>query len=342
MKVTWLIPTTRLNKFIPSSFYRHKIVKRYLYDRVEASIWIRCLQLISYLEEYGVRCRVNEPEAEADIVVFVRWQDAMAYDAMQRQKDKGRKVVFDLCINYFDETGLYDGQYGVASKQVEEALKIVKLADVITCGSEFIKGRASDFHPHTVYLPESIDLRHFHFSKPKSDFFKPVLTAIWSGQPCKAAELAETYRALTKRNIPLAIISEKKPELPGAYIFYPWSYKTFPQYILNGELCISPRRTDNPYDMGHSHFKIGVFMAQGVPAIASSLPSYKEVINKTGGGMVCDSKSTWEDTLDSVLENRQMLWEWSQTARSGMMQYSTESITKKYIRLFERLCDSRQ
>jgi hypothetical protein len=340
MKVTWFIPTTWLNNLIPSSFYRHKIVKRYLYDRTEASIWIRCLQLIPYLEEYGVSCRVNEPEAEADIVVFVRWQDDIAYDVMQRQKDKGRKVVFDLCINYFDETGLYQGEYGVASKQVEETLRIVKLADVLTCGSEFIKGRASKFHSHTVYLPESIDMRHFHFKKPKSDFLKPVLTAVWSGQPCKAAELAETYQTLTKRNIPLAIISEKRPEIPGPYTFFHWSYNTFPEYILKGELCISPRRTDNPYDLGHSHFKIGVFMAQGVPAIASSLPSYIEVVNKTGGGRICDSKSAWEDTLDNVLENRQMLWEWSQSARCGMMEYSTESVTRKYLQLFESMCDS--
>jgi glycosyltransferase involved in cell wall biosynthesis len=114
----------------------------------------------------------------------------------------------------------------------------------------------------------------------------------------------------------------------------PWSYHAFPRNILRGDLCIAPRSTDNPYDLGHSHFKIGVFMAEGVPALASPLPSYVEVIGETGAGKICDSEESWESTIDRVLEDRQMLKIWSLAAQRRMYLYSTESIAQRYIQLF--------
>ena len=51
----------------------------YNFDKVSASVWLRCLQLIPYLEEKGIRCRINDFSSESDISIFVRWQDDQAY-----------------------------------------------------------------------------------------------------------------------------------------------------------------------------------------------------------------------------------------------------------------------
>ena len=106
---------------------------------------------------------------------------------------------------------------------------------------------------------------------------------------------------------------------------------------MEGDFCISPRRTDNTYDLGHSHFKIGVFMAQGVPALCSALPSYKELIRKTDGGMICQSDLDWVTVLDNILEDRESLWRWSKGAYEGMRCYSTEVLAKSYLKVFEKL-----
>ena len=214
---------------------------------------------------------------------------------------------------------------------------MVDVADVITCASEFIRKRSMDFHPRSLYLPDSVDFRHFRFEKLLSDFDKPFLSAIWSGMSHKASELAELFPLLISRGISLTVISEKKPSLPGPYTYLPWSYLTFPRDILKGEICVTPRRTDNSYDLGHSHFKIGVFLTQRVPALASCLPSYIEAIGKTGGGIICNYKFDWEVALDQVLKNRQILKDCSINAKRGMLSYSTELITQKYIQLFQSL-----
>ena len=41
--------------------------------------------------------------------------------------------------------------------------------------------------------------------------------------------------------------------------------------------------------------------------------------------------------MDEILENRRMLWEWSQDAYEGMRIYSTENIATKYAETFEKL-----
>lgn len=308
------------------------------YNAMPASVWIRCLQLIPYLEEQGVHCVVNDRRARADVCVFVRWQNEEAQKLARKLKQRGSQVVFDLCVNYFDETGLLGPHMGTTTERVMEAQRMVAASDAITCASAFIADRAREHHPNVFYLPDSIDRRHFRLTKLLSDFSKLKMNAIWSGVSSKATDLKHMYPLLAEGGITLTVISDSPPSLPGPYEFVPWSYQTFPHDILKGEICLGPRRTDNPYDKGHSHFKIGIFMAQGVPVLASPVPSYIEVIGKAGGGRICASESAWEAALDEILEDRQILREWSQAACQGMLTYSTELVAQKYTQLFESLC----
>ena len=82
-------------------------------------------------------------------------------------------------------------------------------------------------------------------------------------------------------------------------------------------------------------------MAHGIPALASPLPSYVEVIGKTKGGKICESSSEWVASLDEIVENPASLWEWSQLAREGMKAYSTVNVVRQYVELFQQLLDSK-
>lgn len=330
LTVNWFIPVTHRD-----------------YNRMPASVWIRCLQLVPYLEERGVRCTVKDPDAEADICVFVRWQDEHAYELARRQKRKGRRVVFDLCVNYFDETGLFEGGYGTTAERVEECLRMVEIADVVTCASTYIARRARDFHPWAVYLPDSIDPEHFRLVKPEQDFKRPKVRAIWSGIASKARELEPILPLLRCRRIPLTIVSNEKPSLslrrgflrwPYGYRFIRWRYETFPRSTLEGELCVVHRPVDNPYNLGHSLFKIGVFLAQGVPALVSPVPSYAELLDSGQGGHLCRTLEDWEDALDRILNDRGLLIEWSKQAIAVLEAYATHRVVGQYVTLFRELC----
>lgn len=336
MRVTWYIKGLKESRL--SRIKNRFGINSHNFDKHLTSTWNRCLQLIPYLEKMNIDCRVdNGGDLNTDIAVLIRWHDAGAYDLVSRLKDRKAKTVLDLCVNYFDETGTFPGGYCVSKPLVEEVRKITPSVDMVICGSEYIRQRALEFNPNCVYLPESIDAQHFVYKKKQREFDRQIPRAIWSGQSVKSFEVAELYPLLEKRRIPLTIISNNKPEMPGPYHYIPWSYYTFPRNIVKGDFCISPRRTDNTYDMGHSHFKIGAFMAQGVPTLAAPLPSYREVIEKTRGGRICESGLAWEEALDEVLADRDILWQWSQAAYEGMRSYSTENVAKKYAETFEHL-----
>ncbi|MBN2301286.1 MAG: glycosyltransferase [Lentisphaerae bacterium] len=334
LTVTWFIPVAHRD-----------------YNRMGASVWIRCLQLLPYLEERGITCLVNESDADADIAVFVRSQNEAAYQLAKRQKARGRKIVFDLCVNYFDETETFPGGYGTGSEQVAEARRMVEVCDVVTCASQNIADRAKDFHSWVEYVSDSIDLRHFRYTKSLDDFDRPQIRAIWSGAAQKSYELGPLLPLLRKRKMELVIItSPPRPKLRDSffcfkrkfpYRFTPWTYQSFPERILDGECCISCRSLDTPYNKGHSLFKIGVFMAQGVPALASPVPSYREAIGTPGqGGRICDSLQAWQNALDAICEDRQLLKTWSNQSRHAMQKYSTVVVAGQYATLFRKLCST--
>lgn len=305
------------------------------YDKLSASVWIRCMQLIPYLKYLGFDSTFNDPLGPARIQIFIRYQNKQAQKLARKLKRRGKYIVFDLVVNYFDEALNVDGPAGVSAGQISECLKMLESADLVSCSSEFIRQRASAHHDNAVYLADSIDKHHFRFRKKTDDFLKQPLRAIWSGVSIKTGELALLYPLLRERNIPLIIISEQRPDFPGPFTFVPWSYHTFPQAIIEGDFCVAPRRLDNPYNNGHSHFKIGVFMAQGVPALGSPLMSYEEVIGRADAGMICDSQQDWQQALDRILDDRQLLQTWSKKSYQAMKSYSTEIIAARYAELFK-------
>ena len=134
--------------------------------------------------------------------------------------------------------------------------------------------------------------------------------------------------------------SDKRPTLSIPFRFTKWSYNSSPRALLKGDIAISPREITNLYDLGHSHFKIGVFMAQGIPALASPVPSYEQLIARTKGGIIANTTADWSAALEEFQSNRALLKELGDAAYTGMQQFSTGAIARQYVEFFETLLGS--
>ena len=113
--------------------------------------------------------------------------------------------------------------------------------------------------------------------------------------------------------------------------FSRWRYHTFPQEIATAQIGLSPRALDSPYNRGHSSFKIAVLMAQGLPILASSVPSYLDLMGpkaNPAGGRFCDSAAEWELALADIAQNREQLIIWHQQAIAAAEQISTRRIAQ--------------
>lgn len=188
-----------------------------------------------------------------------------------------------------------------------------------------------------AHLPDSVDTKHYRFRKSMADVDAKPLRAVWASVQSKAHHLQEIMPELGKQNISLEIISDKSPALSNSFYFTKWSYKSSPRSLLKGDIAISPRQITNQYDLGHSHFKIAVFMAQGVPAIASPLPSYEELIDQTKGGIIVRNLADWRIALSQIRRDRTLLQKLGDAAYTGMKQFSTEVIAGQYVKFFDTL-----
>ena len=78
-------------------------------------------------------------------------------------------------------------------------------------------------------------------------------------------------------------------------------------------------------------------MSQGIPAIASPLPSYEELINKTRGGIIARTTAEWRTALTEIQHDKTLLRRMGEAAYSGMREFSTEAVVEQYLELFNTL-----
>ncbi|MGQ0535746.1 MAG: hypothetical protein ACT4PT_06720 [Methanobacteriota archaeon] len=313
------------------------------YDRMPGSVWLRCLQLFDYLAEHGIRSSYNELSGAARIACFVRWQDGNARELAEKLKGDGRRIVFDLNVNYLEPSDVPHLGTPVGERHVAECLAMIEVADVVTCASPFIAERVRAHHKRAEVFDDSIDIRHFARVKPPTARRPP--RALWNGYSQKALELCPILPLLEERRIPLVVVTDKPPPLRRAggwlrrrfpYEFVPWRYATFPEALLRGDLCVAPRQLDQPYNLGHSIIKIGLPMAEGLPAIADPVPSYGRLLSD-GGGHLCRDLDDWASTLDRLLADPALLPRWSAEAREATKPFHTDVIAARYARLFRDL-----
>lgn len=309
----------------------------YDFNTTPASVWIRCLQLIPYLAQLGITSVINQPDSEFNIAYFVRWQDEPALETARNQRKMGRKVIFDQVVNYLDPSGVVNGRFPVTPELASQSLRMVEVADQLTCASANIANRMRKVHPHVAYIPDSVDQCHFRHKKSVESFRTSRLRAIWSGNSSKAGELEPIWGLLEDLGYEIHLITDKPIEVRKRayfgtrrcrYVFHHWRYETFPEVILNGDVCISYRELETPYNRGHSNFKIAVFMAQGIPAVVSPQPSYLEVVHEGTSGHVCRSLDDWHHVLHEMVVDADRCPNLSLGAIQAVEPFSTNNVVR--------------
>ncbi len=116
-----------------------------------------------------------------------------------------------------------------------------------------------------------------------------------------------------------------------------WDHDTFPEMISQCDICVAPRRVINEYDLGHSLFKIGVFMSMGIPAIAGPVPSYSLLLGDGQAGAICHSMDDWYLYLNHFIEDDTARLLAGGIAREKMISYLTPSIVTQVTDLFQKI-----
>lgn len=109
---------------------------------------------------------------ESEIVVFHRPEEENKYRLMKLLKEQGKKVVFDNDDTYKDLNDGFKFNEYMNKERFEKGLttlaegidKCIKIADLVTCSTEFLKKEYEQINPNVVVLPNCID--PFYWDEP--------------------------------------------------------------------------------------------------------------------------------------------------------------------------------
>lgn len=324
-RVSWIIPSSSRNP-----------------DRQLASVWIRSLQMIPYLENSGFACSLNKTFPRPEVAIFLRRYSSEDVRCASKLKNKGTKIILDVVANYFEVYPQHPAGYGGCSKEQHyNFMKLVEIVDEVWCVSPFLKSIAERVHSNVVFISDSIDKKHFFLKKQFPSERQWTLRLGWSGVSVKSAPLNIFKPLIDAGLVSLCVISDERPALAFPYEFRKWRYASFPRDIIDCDLCVAPRDVNDNYERGHSIFKIGAFMIEGVPALAGPVPSYELLLGDGEGGHICKTVDEWFENIEKCLNERSILKEWSLKAIEHANNFSTNVVAGQVANRLELLLRSK-
>lgn len=116
--------------------------------------------------------------------------------------------------------------------------------------------------------------------------------------------------------------------------FVPWDLKTVFHEIIQHDLAVIPCRLDSTYALAKSANRLTMFMALGMPVIASPVPAYQEIIRDGKNGFLAASNRGWTRAV-AVLETAEAARRIGNMAREDVVKELTpETMAQRYLAVF--------
>lgn len=306
--------------------------------------------------KYDLKYEIYRPWHRYDMLIFIKSMGSNSMKLLRRSKEKGKKVLFDANVNYYEIWGkfYYDGM-SPTEKQRLDAIEITRMADAVIADSTFLAKTCLKYNPSVRWVSDNVNMDLV--PSPASDgiTLNGRLKLLWSGQAIKLFELLAIEDLLKKfrDRIRLVLITNSLSKIDSWYddhknrfldLLNTVEHEMIPFQSIaqlldiysTGGVCIAPRFLDNSYNMAHTEWKITLGMACRNMALCSPLPSYVDVAERAEnvGIRICRTLDEWENAFEELLTNAGKLDDERDAARSVVERYySTEAVAEKHAAL---------
>ena len=330
------------------------------YEPRVASARIRCLNTLRQLGKQHFPAELYNEKKESDyrIVVFSKAYTNKEIVIAERLKERGTKIVFDLCDNHFllDEdriarlTKMFElaDHWVVSSEGLGKVVtNIMGSGKPLTVIEDAVEERLSGSKADIVgWVREHIQL--YKLDKLLStDQDSRATRLVWFGNhkaSYKDSGLAHVNKirpVLEKINqsdpLTLTVISNSREVFDQVFsgwqlpVFYlEWSAHTFYKAMKRHKIAVIPIDV-NEFTQVKTNNRIALSLFLGLGVVADSIDSYQVFSD-------CSFLDCWEVGLRSYLEQPELLDEHVQCGRRLIQEnFSIEIIAGKWRELFERI-----
>jgi glycosyltransferase involved in cell wall biosynthesis len=198
-----------------------------------------------------------------------------------------------------------EANWFVASlKFVRKMGTIVRLADRVTVGNEYLAAYARAYNPAVVTIPTCVDTTRFVPRAAAAAASKPVVG--WIGSPTTTpylAGLGDVLRTTSAQHPFVLRVSGASDELrlDGVDVRKePWTLAREVELFSTCDVGVYPL-TDDEWSRGKCGFKAIQFMACGVPVVASAVGVNKDIISDGVNGFLASTPQEWVEKLGRLL-----------------------------------------
>ncbi len=215
--------------------------------------------------------------------------------------------------------------------------KIMKWAGKISAGNAYLKEYALQFNADVHILPTTIDLENVHNIVTKQS---ELVNIGWTGTHTTMAYLDNLIplikRLEQKYSFTFTIISNQKPDFElDSLKFIQWTKESEIQDLATLNIGVMPLR-DDVWAQGKCGFKALQYMALQIPSVVSPIGVNKEIIQNGENGYLCSSEEEWENTLSSLIENKEQRIKIGQNGQQTIENhYSVKSQSDNFLNLFK-------
>ena len=215
--------------------------------------------------------------------------------------------------------------------------KIIKWADKVTVGNNYLKEFALKFNQNIKVIPTTIDLENSHSIETIQSEQKVNIG--WTGTHTTMAYLDDLIHVIQKLenlyNFNFIVISNEAPKFKLKSLqFIKWNKSSEIEDLASIHIGLMPL-PDETWAKGKCGFKALQYMALNIPTIASPVGVNSSIIKDGENGFLCDSHEEWFAKISLLLSNIKIREEIGKKGKETIINnYAVAAIGTDYINLF--------
>jgi glycosyltransferase involved in cell wall biosynthesis len=181
---------------------------------------------------------------------------------------------------------------------------ICRLSAHVVAGNDYLASYARQHNVRVTVIPSSVDTERY---RPALGPRSGPLVIGWMGTATSQTHLelfAPMLRALSGAgDRELRVISDRPPKLPEVrFTWRSWSSETELDELRAFDIGIMPM-PDDPWAAGKCAMKALLYMAVGVPVVASAVGMNREVISHAENGLLAGSPEDFKAAVETLAQN---------------------------------------
>jgi glycosyltransferase involved in cell wall biosynthesis len=237
----------------------------------------------------------------------------------------GKPIVFDFDDAIFLPNTSEENIYIERFKRPDKVEKIIRMSSQVIAGNSYLKTFALKYNKNVCVIPSCIDTEKYAPASGRCD--KTSVTIGWVGSNTTKRflyDLEEAFVEISNRyeNILFKIVGAPFYSMRlGNVVSKEWSLEDDVKDIQSFDIGIMPL-PDNEWTKGKCAYKALLYMACGIPVVASPVGMNTEVNEDGVDGFLASGPAEWVAKISRLIENEGL--------REKMGRLGREKVLKGY------------